>query len=116
MEYFRDQSVKTKVFSRNSAKYTVHKAFQAVELPFYRKFHSLITYRTVRDPVHLQDLVYRHPEDGADHWFHFLYFCFRALVNHRIDGQKILYGSFHHSGNERTVLFFQILVLIQCFL
>ena len=24
--------------------------------------------------------------------------------------------SFHHSGDERTILFFQILVLIQCFL
>ena len=54
MEYFRDQSVNKKVsFSGNGAKHSVYKAFQAVELPFYRKLHSLITYRAVRDPVHL---------------------------------------------------------------
>lgn len=55
MEYFRDQSVNKKVsFSLEMVRSTpVYKAFQAVELPFYRKLHSLITYRAVRDPVHL---------------------------------------------------------------
>ena len=62
--------------ARNTAQYPVHETGQLSEALFLRKLYRLVAGGGCRYTVHIFQLVYAHPENGADHRFHFsdLYF------------------------------------------
>ena len=90
-------------FPCDGAQYAVDESAQAGKSFLRRQFDGFADRCPVRYAVHIQDLVYRHPQDLTDARPHFRGPGFGILIDDVIQLQPVLQCSFHQPEKERPV-------------